>query len=308
MVFSSPTCLHLLLEKRLSMRDDVRTGIHEYFDDLFRFILATNPRMVDVRNSRNEDPLKSVLHFLRFSSFEKKYCKLMDSMVNKTAPLLIERRRCYKANEVYEFVGRKIPMELIQAFIIPHLFPSLNVFNNSNLYLDVVVQIPRNSVAMALTEQIMHADPFSPLSVSKSNHCNPLHFACASHVKISIMKLLLTSPAREVMAQGEDVNGCIPLHHCIVYNASIRKIKELLIVYPDGVKARNKSGRTVLHLALVFNSRIEIIECLVKACPQALLEKTDDDKYPFDIISSLSCSRTKKSNLSKILSIESRNI
>jgi hypothetical protein len=153
--------------------------------------------------------------------------------------------------------------------------------------------------------------------VTNAEHQTPLHLACRSKdCKLAVVELLLKH--YPTAAQLADLSGFTPLHLACQYGASLAILQALQASSPTVIRAVTLSWHRPLHIAAMFGADLstvewiiqkdssavratvedfstalhsaaagkcapEVIECLIKAHPVALLLRNDDDETPHDV-------------------------
>ena len=101
-----------------------------------------------------------------------------------------------------------------------------------------------------------------------------LFWACREYyTPLDTIKLLIN--AYSPVVRHQDINGCIPLHIALEYGRTLDVIKSLVEVDKNILKIKDTKGRTPLHIACnkANNTPLQVLEYLVKECPEAGLHK-----------------------------------
>lgn len=108
-----------------------------------------------------------------------------------------------------------------------------------------------------------------------------LHWSCREHyTPLDTIKLLLNAHPQSALYQ--DLNGCTPLHIALIHSRSLEVIELLVESYPRSLRMVDINGKTPLHIACSSASKtpLQIIEFLVKKYPEAALQKDINGKTP----------------------------
>ena len=108
----------------------------------------------------------------------------------------------------------------------------------------------------------------------------PLHIAAESKASVEVLNLLIKKYPYGVII--EDEGGNIPLHYAI-RSRNIDKIIALLKAYPEGIKKTCSEKMLPLHIAIEYQSPLEIINLLLESYPEALKKKDNLGCLPIHI-------------------------
>lgn len=109
------------------------------------------------------------------------------------------------------------------------------------------------------------------LNVKLSGRRNVLHYAIAEGVDISIIQYL-TSCNPELVKEMDSFHA-IPLHLACTYYpdmSSCDVVRHLLQIYPHGARCLDNKSQTPLHRACRSRARLDKIQCLIEAYPNAI--------------------------------------
>jgi hypothetical protein len=124
---------------------------------------------------------------------------------------------------------------------------------------------------------LLEADPDSVLQRDSKHHYTPLHLLVCQGgdptVALQVVRLLLQCNPR--VAAIADCENYLPLHHACEIGCSLAIVQVLLESYRPAARAMTRKNDSALSLACTCNKNVDTVKLLIKACPQALMEKND---------------------------------
>lgn len=140
-----------------------------------------------------------------------------------------------------------------------------------------------SAVAAAVTNNNSNNDDPSDICLERDKHGRtPLTIAICSNASISVVDLLLR--ANPKAASVHDHLGHLPLHLACGAAAGygeeeyddqqVQLVRKLLAAFPEAATRESFNGRTALHAAMEARAPVQVVELLVKANPNAVLNKS----------------------------------
>ena len=129
----------------------------------------------------------------------------------------------------------------------------------------------------------------------------PLHYAARYSESLDMIQFLLQANAAATKVKGE--GDLVPLHNSL-YNESEHRCeiaKCLLSADPSAAKFVNLDGDTALHMAIDQECSIELLEHLIKAFPEGVMEQNDIGYLPLHTACLSKDSSTRTTDLIKLL-------
>jgi len=111
----------------------------------------------------------------------------------------------------------------------------------------------------------------------------PLHLACENGAEAGVVKLLVKAYKYCVYATSQ--YEMTPLHFASSQNADVGVIRAILEGVNDNsvCTMTDMLGHTPLHMALMGLAPFDVIELLVKTCPETVWTKTSKGELPLEI-------------------------
>jgi len=138
-----------------------------------------------------------------------------------------------------------------------------------------------------ILELLVNAYPEGVLEKDRYDR-TPLHNAARMAPSSIINLMLSTAP---YAARMKDCNGCLPLHFAssAVRLQKIEDIELLVNAYPEAILKKNNDGKTPLHYiaenGYIKFSRLDFVNLFVGACPKAIFATANDGKSPVHFLS-----------------------
>ncbi|OEU06178.1 ankyrin [Fragilariopsis cylindrus CCMP1102] len=124
----------------------------------------------------------------------------------------------------------------------------------------------------------------TPYHYADKEGYTPLHLACENGAEASVVKLLVEAyPGVVYVTAAYEMT---PIHFASSQNANVGVIKALLEGVdndPSICKLTDMLGHTPLHMAIMGLATDDVIEFLVKACPETVWTKTKKGELPLEI-------------------------
>lgn len=126
----------------------------------------------------------------------------------------------------------------------------------------------------------------------------PLHIACRKNANVEVIQILMTQSSR--CALEADNLGRLPLHYAISNHVSDEAI-DVLLQEPGAARGVDRRGWIPLHVACSVGSSTHVVQCLLEAYPESIVERTRKGT------SAIKCARSScASNREEVIEILTR--